>query len=629
MRRVMRQSVENKKFKARKGRANMKRGVWFGLLLMSIGTVGLARTYHVGTDGNDENPGSEVRPLRTIQEAADTVRAGDTILVRGGVYREAVVLRFSGQKGKPITLRNIFCPPGDNLAATEENAFEAIDNRQIDPTFVDVTAFDFHLKAGSPAVDTGAGDRAARLDFEGRSRPQGDKVDIGAHEFSPTGEPLRLHPYNPHYFQFRGEPAVLITSGEHYGAVINLDFDYVVYLDELARYDFNHTRLFAGTYREIPGSFGIAGNTVAPAPKRYAAPWARSDTPGYFDGGNKFDLTRWDEVYFKRLKNFVGQAAKRGIVVEVTLFCTMYSEELWKASPMHTSNNINGIGRVGRYEVYGLKEDALTKAQAAVTRKIVRELNPFDNVYYEICNEPYERGGMHADWQGRMIAAIRDTEMSLANRHLISLNFAHGSAKVAAPHPDVSIYNFHAAKPEAVTLNYGLRRAIGHNETGGSRRDDVVYRIQGWEFILAGGALFSHLDFSFATNHPRGTLLDHRGPGGGGPALRWQLGILKEFINSFEFVTMKPDNSVIKGGVPAKGRSWALAEPGRAYAIYLVGRGPTQLILELPEGEFRSEWIDPVDGSIDARDDFTHGGGPRQLQSPDFDQDIALSIKAQ
>ena len=42
--------------------------------------------------------------------------------------------------------------------------------------------------------------------------------------------PLALCPENPHYFQFRGEPAVLITSAEHYGAVLNLDFDYVRYL---------------------------------------------------------------------------------------------------------------------------------------------------------------------------------------------------------------------------------------------------------------------------------------------------------------------------------------------------------------------------------------------------------------
>ena len=46
--------------------------------------------------------------------------------------------------------------------------------------------------------------------------------------------PLRLHPDNPHYFLFRGKPTVLITSGEHYGAVLNGRFDYRKYLDTLA-----------------------------------------------------------------------------------------------------------------------------------------------------------------------------------------------------------------------------------------------------------------------------------------------------------------------------------------------------------------------------------------------------------
>ena len=46
--------------------------------------------------------------------------------------------------------------------------------------------------------------------------------------------PIALHPDNPHYFLFRGKPTILITSGEHYGAVLNLDFDYSKYLDTLA-----------------------------------------------------------------------------------------------------------------------------------------------------------------------------------------------------------------------------------------------------------------------------------------------------------------------------------------------------------------------------------------------------------
>ena len=101
--------------------------------------------------------------------------------------------------------------------------------------------------------------------------------------------PISLHPQNPHYFQFRGRPAILITSAEHYGAVLNLDFNYEVYLKTLRADGMNHTRLWAGTYREIPGSFGITDNSLAPFPNRYSCPWARSDVPGYSQGGNKFE----------------------------------------------------------------------------------------------------------------------------------------------------------------------------------------------------------------------------------------------------------------------------------------------------------------------------------------------------
>src|SRR3954451_19846029 len=103
---------------------------------------------------------------------------------------------------------------------------------------------------------------------------------IGVPAAAQDGKPLSLHPDNPHYFLFRNKPAVLIGSTEHYGAVLNPDFDYGPYLDELARHHLNLTRTFSGTYREIPGSFGITDNTLAPRPDRYLAPWPRSQSPG-------------------------------------------------------------------------------------------------------------------------------------------------------------------------------------------------------------------------------------------------------------------------------------------------------------------------------------------------------------
>ena len=87
---------------------------------------------------------------------------------------------------------------------------------------------------------------------------------LGLLQGAPRMEPIRLHPENPHYFLFRGKPAVLITSGEHYGAVLNGDFDFRPYLDELQARGFNLTRTFSGVYRELPGTFNIVGDGVLP-----------------------------------------------------------------------------------------------------------------------------------------------------------------------------------------------------------------------------------------------------------------------------------------------------------------------------------------------------------------------------
>jgi hypothetical protein len=263
-------------------------------------------------------------------------------------------------------------------------------------------------------------------------------------------ETFRLHPQDGRYFDYQGKPTVLITATEHYGAVLNLDFDHIIYLDELQARGFNLTRAFSGAYREIPGSFGIRENTLAPKPGRFICPWARSSTPGASDGANKFDLTRWDSAYFARLRNFVAEAGKRGVIVELVLFCTIYSEELWQASPMNARNNISGLGNVGPYQVYAMKEKALHEAQEAMVEKIVKELNDAPNLYYEICNEPYERGGLTKKWTYSIIDRIVATESTLPRKHLIAEGINRDSPKLVDPHPAVSIFNFHTATPRCV-----------------------------------------------------------------------------------------------------------------------------------------------------------------------------------
>jgi hypothetical protein len=451
-----------------------------------------------------------------------------------------------------------------------------------------------------------------------------------------SAHPLSLHPENPHYFLFRGKPAVLITSGEHYGDVLNRDFDYLPYLDELHARGFNLTRTFSGTYREVPGSFHIVDNTLAPTAARWACPWARSDLAGAGDGGNKFDLEKWDPAYFERLRDFVAQAGKRGIVVELGLFCTIYDEPLWAISPMNPANNRQGIGPASRLEVFTARDPKLLAVQQALARKLAAELRDADNVYFEVCNEPYF-GGVTAAWTDRIVAALVDAE-SGGPRHLIAQNIANGSAEIKNPNPNVSVFNFHyATPPQTVAANYRLNRAIADDETGFRGVGDQPYRTEGWDFLLAGGAVYSNLDYSYTPKHPDGTFRVTTSPGGGGPALRRQLQALKQFMDGLDFVHMKPDNAVIKGGRvtapltgnPAEARvtARALVAAGKAYAVYVRGGTRAELAVDLPAGHYRAEWIDTRNGAVAKAEDFEHGGGTRALASPEYAEDIALRVR--
>jgi hypothetical protein len=402
---------------------------------------------------------------------------------------------------------------------------------------------------------------------------------------------LALHPDNPRYFLWRGKPTVLITSAEHYGAVLNLDFDYAKYLDTLAKDKLNLTRTFTGgAYVEPDGAFNIALNTLAPATGRFISPWARSDQPGYAGGGNKFDLTRWNEAYFRRFHDFVAHAAKRRVVVEVNLFCPFYEEAQWKLSPFATNNNVNSLGHVSRTNVYTLdRHGGLLAVQERMVRQFVEELREFDNVYYEICNEPYF-GGVTLAWQHHIADVITEAQKVHPNKKLISQNVANGTAQVRDSHPAISIFNFHyASPPTAVEANWPLNKVIGDNETGFRGTNDAPYRTEAWDFILAGGGLFNHLDYSFAVGHEDGTFVyPAKQPGGGNPAFRRQMRVLRDFIHGFDFVRMTPDTSIIKGGVPPGFTARTLAQPHRAYAVYLRPFAPAQ---------FSARWTGQIEPS--------------------------------
>jgi hypothetical protein len=200
------------------------------------------------------------------------------------------------------------------------------------------------------------------------------------------------------------------------------------------------------------------------------------------------------------------------------------------------------------------------------------------------------------------------------------------------------VLNFHAAPAELVTKNYHLNRVIGDDETGGADRSDRKYRTEGWEFLLAGGGVFDHLDFSFTPESETGGAvpLPDGTPGGGGPELRKQLAVLKEFVESFDFVHMSPSDRLVKvirdetNGQKRAAQDPSvrvLAKPGDAYAIYINGGRQVELSIELHKGKYTARWITTKTGKTEKTETVDGAGEATKLRSPEYDEDVALAVR--
>ena len=92
-------------------------------------SVSRAATYYISPYervASDSNPGTEARPWKTIGKATPLLRPGDTLLIRAGIYREAVILSQSGTETNPI---KIMAYPGDK-GKVIINAAEPVRNWQ-------------------------------------------------------------------------------------------------------------------------------------------------------------------------------------------------------------------------------------------------------------------------------------------------------------------------------------------------------------------------------------------------------------------------------------------------------------------------------------------------------------------
>lgn len=481
--------------------------------------------------------------------------------------------------------------------------------------------------------------------------------------------PVRIHPVNPKCFEFRGKPLVFVTATEHYGSVINRPFRFEKYLADAAEKRQTLTRLFM-LYREQQHAHNPY-STCKPESTDYVAPYPRTGPGKAIDGLPQYDLDRWNPEFFDRLHRFLSLASDCGIVVEVVILSNTYCDDIWMLNPLHPKNNINGTETIAFPEYLSMRHPKLFARQQALVAKIVEETNRYDNVIFEICNEPTGAtpridNAPSLDevntWLTALADVIRRTEARLPNRHLIAgqetyrhdgfqqgsdLSFSSMFFDVVNIHPlpntthagvnyDLGAFMSKQLKLRALRdfclAAYREKKPLNCDEDNvASRFRDydgwTIHRKRAWTTLLCG-AHYDYIDFSIWPHLETGTPESQR-------CIRTWMKHLSEFIHSIDLARAAPMPGRLEQQ-PEHTVESVFGVEGEDYAIYLAdsreldepdaGRTIAGVMaFDLPPGRFEMAAFSPETGLYSPWVPIP--GGPVQIETPSFRHDIALRIK--
>jgi hypothetical protein len=478
---------------------------------------------------------------------------------------------------------------------------------------------------------------------------------------------VSLHPANPKYFLFRGRPLVLVAATEHYGSVINRAFDFEKYLDDATDKKMTLTRTFL-LFRELQ----TARNPFSPCKPEspdFIAPYLRTGPGKALDGEPIYDLDQWNPEYFSRLHRFLRAASDRGIVVELTLFSNTYTDSVWALNPLRSQNNKQKIGKVEWPDYTSLKDKALVERQLLYARKIIQETSPYDNVYYEICNEAGGRVANHASpadvdaWQAEVARVVREELQRRDASHLIfgleafryTPRFEQGfdasftgttfDAVNCHPLPGLTLGSRHYELGHFMSKELKLKAVqdyclaaflqrkplvLDEDNTASLYRDPVgwtIHRKRAWTAVLCG-AHYDYIDFSVTVGSEAGTPQSRKG-------IRSWMKHLSGFIHSLDIVSArpgtawiirKPEHLIVSG----------LAVEGKEYVAYLADdREVTDpeagkpiegsLSFSLPPGRYQLSLYSPATGSNSAAV-LVDGKEAVNFRLAPFEQDIVIRV---
>ncbi|MDA0841911.1 MAG: hypothetical protein O2857_29465, partial [Planctomycetota bacterium] len=363
---------------------------------------------------------------------------------------------------------------------------------------------------------------------------------------------------------------------------------------------------------------------------------------------------------------FISLASGHGIVVEVVLLSNTYQENLWELNPFNPVNNINILSDLDWRKYNTLLQPEVFEHQSALVRKIVEELNPYDNVFFEICNEPgsYEDLTKVDEWQEAIYQQIREIEQDLPNKHMVA---ATKSCEVdpacpAGGQPYESfvwdIVNVHPWSPtcyrgkhydmgkfmsgdlalepvrDFCLDTYGEPKPVNLDEDNvATRFRDLhgwtVHRKRGWTCLLSGGH-YDFIDFSITIHTPTGTDESNR-------HIRTWMKHLSDFVHSLDLIRSRPLRNFLSDQ-PKSTVACVMGVPGEDYAIYLADgreKGDSNLgsslsgniQINLPKGDYVVRAYSPTTGQ------YSPGVIHRlsedtSLEIPTFEHDVVLRLTA-
>jgi hypothetical protein len=432
--------------------------------------------------------------------------------------------------------------------------------------------------------------------------------------------PLIVHPTNPRYFSDGTGRAIYLTgSHTHYNLLDGgrtdppPPFDYAGYLEFLTSQGHNFIRLWTWELFRWTGS---SGGSLIRAPM----PWVRSGPGRATDGGPRFDLSRFNDAFFTRLRARVVDAHGRGIYVSVMLFegwGLQFAQPPTGATghPFHRLNNVNGIdgdldgdGRI--IEIHTMLAEprlaAVRAVQEAYVRKVVETLRDLDNVLYEIANES---GAYSTAWQYHMIEVIRAHERSLGVRHPVGMTIQYRGGRNEAlfrsaadwispdrraPEP----FDYRTDPPP----NDGRKAVLLDTDHVGGVSVGWV-----WKSFLRGHHP-THMDLA--------PPLSTQPPAPDQELVRRAMGHTLAYARRVNLAAMTPR-------IDLASTRYALANPGREYLVFAPGRG--EISVRLVRGRYRSEWFHAGSGRVTHRGEVAAAGGDQVFTVP-FDGPAVLYL---